>query len=118
MLFGDVVPDPNIPNATLLVVQLIILVTAVGSVVTNIIIALKSQANGVKADKAISQNEEILKQGNGMLASATQVAHDLGFKKGMIAAQAASVETVASAVAIGVAAAKKAELDKPTTQAP
>jgi hypothetical protein len=115
MLFADAIPDPGPTFWTVFFASLPTLIAAIGACAVAIIAALKGKSNEVKIDQSIKQNEEIIKQGNGKLTEASAMAHDLGYRKGLKDAASASVETVAAAVAIGVAAAQKAEAYKPAT---
>lgn len=115
MLFGQVPPDPNFAGWAMIITQIGILIGVIATNVIAVIAALKSQQNGIKADKAIAQNEFIIKQTNGLIDKATVSAHDLGYAKGVQDTAAAQVPNITAAVAAGVAAAKKAEDVKKAT---
>lgn len=126
MLFGDVAPDPGPAFWTVFFAQLPTLIAAVGAAIVACITAWKAQANQFKTetrmasneakiDHSISQNDDLKDQLNGHLSLTLAATSKAEFAKGMLAAQAAQVPTIAAAVAVGVAAAKKAEHDKPSS---
>lgn len=115
MLFADTTPGVDSAFWTAFFANLPTLLAAISAFVVAVMAALKGKSNEVKIDASMKQNEEIIKQGNGKLTEAATAAHDIGYRKGLKDAASASVETVAAAVAVGVAAAKKFETDKPTT---
>lgn len=115
MLFADMTPAVDSAFWTAFFANLPTLLAAISAFVVAVMAAIKGKSNEAKIDHSIAQNVQIIKQSNGIIEEASKTAHDIGYRKGLKDAASASVETVAAAVAVGVAASRKAEADKPTS---
>ena len=115
MLFGDVQPDRGPAFWTAFFATLPTLIAAISAAVVAVIAALKGQQNSVKADIAIRQNEQLLRQGNGIIEAAAKAAHDVGYAKGVASSRQLNVVNIPLDCPFVQPAVPPSKADKPTT---